>query len=352
MQLEAVESPKVRESGLVIGEATLEDVSAEQNLRPKKLDEYIGQTKIVNNLKIFLKAALRRSEALDHVLLFGPPGLGKTSLAIILANEMGANIKTVHAPSVEKSGDLAAVLTNLEEGDVLFIDEIHRLRPQIEEILYPAMEDYSLDLMIGQGTAARSIKIELPKFTMVGATTRAGMISAPLRGRFGIVNHLDFYSKKDLEIIIHRSAEILNVEIEATGASELAKRSRGTPRIANRLLRRVRDYAEILGDGRITGALAQKGLDEMEVDRFGLDEIDRKLLLTIIEKFGGGPVGVGTISASVSEDRESIEEMIEPYLIQIGFLNRTPRGRMATAAAYNHFGYKVPVVEQLQAMAG
>lgn len=350
MALELVESP-LRQNGLIVGAATIEDVSAELSLRPKKLDEYIGQAKIVNNLKIFLKAALRRSEALDHVLLFGPPGLGKTSLAIILANELGATLKTVHAPAVEKSGDLAAILTNLEEGDVLFIDEIHRLRPQIEEILYPAMEDYSLDLMIGQGTAARSIKIELPKFTLVGATTRAGMISAPLRGRFGIVNHLDFYPKKDLEIIIHRSAEILNVEIEATGASELAKRSRGTPRIANRLLRRIRDYAQVLGDGRITGALAQKGLDAMEVDRFGLDEVDRKLLLTIIEKFEGGPVGVGTIAASISEDRESIEEVIEPYLIQIGFLNRTPRGRVVTGAAYKHFGYKPPVMQEVQAMA-
>ena len=350
MQLEVVESP-VRQSGLIIGEATLEDVQAELSLRPKKLDEYIGQTKLVNNLKIFLKAALRRSEALDHVLLFGPPGLGKTSLAIILANELGASLKTVHAPAVEKSGDLAAILTNLEEGDVLFIDEIHRLRPQIEEILYPAMEDFQLDLMIGQGTAARSIKIELPKFTLVGATTRAGMVSAPLRGRFGIVNHLDFYPHKDLEIIIHRSAEILGVEIESSGASELARRARGTPRIANRLLRRIRDYAEVLSDGRITGALAQRGLDAMEVDRFGLDEVDRKLLMTIIEKFDGGPVGVGTIAASISEDRESIEEMIEPYLIQIGFLNRTPRGRMTTAAAYKHFGFKPPLSSQILSMA-
>jgi Holliday junction DNA helicase RuvB len=350
MALELVESP-VRQNGLVVGQATIEDVQAEQSLRPKRLDEYIGQTKIVNNLKIFLKAALRRGEALDHVLLFGPPGLGKTSLAIILANELGAGLKTLHAPSVEKQGDLAGILTNLEEGDVLFIDEIHRLKPQIEEILYPAMEDFQLDLMIGQGTAARSIKIDLPKFTLVGATTRAGMISAPLRGRFGIVNHLDFYPKKDLEIIVHRSAEILGVEIEATGADELARRSRGTPRIANRLLRRVRDYAEILGDGRITGKITQRGLDEMEVDRFGLDEVDRKLLLSIIEKFDGGPVGVGTISASISEDRESIEEMIEPYLIQIGFLNRTPRGRMVTDAGYRHFGFEPPVVEQFQALA-
>ena len=350
MTLELVESP-VRQSGLKIGEATIEDVSAEQNLRPKNLDEYIGQTKIVNNLRIFLKAALRRSEALDHVLFFGPPGLGKTSLAMIIANELGTNLKTASAPSVEKGGDLAAILTNVEEGDVLFIDEIHRLRPQIEEILYPAMEDYNLDLMIGEGAAARSIKIELPKFTLVGATTRAGMISAPLRGRFGIINHLDFYPPKDLEIIIHRSAEILQVEIEGTGAKELAKRSRGTPRIANRLLRRVRDYAEILGDGRITGEMTKRALDRMEVDRFGLDEVDRKLLLSIIEKFDGGPVGVGTISASISEDRDSIEEMIEPYLIQIGLLNRTPRGRIVTNACYEHFGFDPPIVEEIQAIA-
>lgn len=340
MHLEAVESP-IRQSGLKIGEATIEDVQSEPSLRPKSLDEYIGQAKIVNNLKIFLKAALRRNETLDHTLFFGPPGLGKTSLAMIIAKELGANLKTVTAPAVEKSGDLAAILTNLEEGDVLFVDEIHRLKPQIEEVLYPAMEDYQLDIIIGQGTAARTLKLDLPKFTLVGATTRAGMISAPLRGRFGIVNHLDFYSKKDLEIIIHRSAEILNVEIEATGASELARRSRGTPRIANRLLRRVRDYAEILGDGRITGAIAQKGLDEMEVDRFGLDEVDRKLLLTIIEKFDGGPVGLGTIAASIHEEKDSIEEIIEPYLIQIGFLNRTPRGRMVTRLAYEHFGLNI-----------
>jgi Holliday junction DNA helicase RuvB len=351
MALELVES-LVRQNGLIVGQATLEDVQAEQSLRSKRLDEYIGQTKIVNNLKIFLKAALRRSEALDHVLLFGPPGLGKTSLAMILANELGTSLKSISAPAIDKGGDLAGIMTNLEEGDVLFIDEIHRLKPQIEEVLYPAMEDFQLDLMIGQGTAARSIKLDLPKFTLVGATTRAGMISAPLRGRFGIVNHLDFYPKKDLEIIIHRSAEILGVEIEATGADELARRSRGTPRIANRLLRRVRDYAEVLGDGRITGKITQRGLDKMEVDRFGLDEVDRKLLLSIIEKFEGGPVGVGTISASISEDRESIEEVIEPYLIQIGFLNRTPRGRIVTDAGYRHFGFEPPVAEQAQVLAG
>jgi Holliday junction DNA helicase RuvB len=349
MTLELVESP-VRHTESA-SEQPPEEIQAEASLRPKSLDEYIGQTRIVNNLRIFLKAALRRREALDHVLLFGPPGVGKTSLAVIIANELGAELKTLHAPAVEKAGDLAAILTNLEDGDVLFIDEVHRLRPQIEEILYPAMEDFQLDLVIGQGTAARTIKIDLPRFTMVGATTRAGMISAPLRGRFGIVNHLDFYPRKDLEIIIHRSAELLGVEIEASGASELARRARGTPRIANRLLRRVRDYAEIKGDGRITGIVTENALDEMEVDRFGLDEMDRKLLVSIIEKFEGGPVGIGTIAASISEDRESIEEMIEPYLIQIGFLNRTARGRIVTAAAYRHLGYEPRTLREIYALA-
>ena len=334
------------------GEAIADDIQIEPSLRPKNLDDYIGQTKLVNNLRIFLKAALRRADVLDHVLLFGPPGLGKTSLAHVIARELGAELKTVHAPAVEKAGDLAAILTNVEEGDVLFIDEIHRLRPQIEEILYPAMEDFSLDLIIGQGAAARTLKIDLPRFTLIGATTRAGMISAPLRGRFGVLGHLDFYPHRDLEIIVHRSAELLGIETEASGATELARRSRGTPRIANRLLRRVRDFVEILGDGRVTGAAAQQALDTMEVDRFGLDEVDRKLLLTIIEKFDGGPVGVGTIAASISEDRESIEEMIEPYLIQIGFLNRTPRGRLATVAAYKHFGLKPPAALTLMSMAG
>jgi holliday junction DNA helicase RuvB len=334
------------EARAVAGEATPDDAQAEPSLRPRRLAEYIGQAKVTNNLKIFLKAARARREALDHVLLSGPPGLGKTTLANIIAAEMEAELKSVGAPSIERGGDLAAILTNLQEGDVLFIDEIHRLKPQIEEVLYPAMEDYHLDIMIGQGTAARSIKLELPKFTLVGATTRAGLITAPLRGRFGIVHHLDFYTQQELEIIVHRSAEILNVEIEATGASEIARRARGTPRIANRLLRRVRDYAEVLSDGRITQAVARRALDEMEVDRFGLDEIDRKLLSTIIEKFDGGPVGVGTISASLSEERESIEEIIEPYLIQIGFLNRTPRGRVVTRAAYKHMGIARPKPEQ------
>jgi Holliday junction DNA helicase RuvB len=308
------------------------------SLRPTRLEDYVGQAKAKENLRIYIKAALRRREALDHVLLTAPPGLGKTTLSAIIANEMGAEFKSTAGPVIEKSGDLAALLTNLQEGDVLFIDEIHRLSPAIEEILYPAMEDYNLDLMIGQGTAARSIKLELPKFTLVGATTRPGLLTAPLRGRFGIIFNLDSYTIDDLQTIIIRSAGILGVEIESEGARAIARRARGTPRIANRLLRRVRDYAEVDYDGRITDEVATAALDRMEVDTFGLDEIDRKLLLTIIEKFDGGPVGLGTISAGIHEEKDSIEEIIEPYLIQIGFLNRTPRGRMATRLAYQHFG--------------
>jgi Holliday junction DNA helicase RuvB len=327
-------------------EATPEDQQIEPGLRPRRLSEYVGQTRITNNLKIFLRAARARREALDHTLFFGPPGLGKTTLAGIIAHELDAPLKSVSAPAIERGGDLAAILTNLQEGEVLFIDEIHRLRPQIEEVLYPAMEDYQLDIVIGQGTAARSIKLDLPKFTLVGATTRAGLITAPLRGRFGIVFHLDFYSQKELEIVVHRSAEILKVEIDASGACEIARRARGTPRIANRLLRRVRDYAEVLGDGRITQGVARRALDEMEVDRFGLDDVDRKILSAIIEKFDGGPVGLGTLSASIGEERESIEELIEPYLIQIGFLNRTRRGRVATPAAYRHLGLPPPRAQQ------
>jgi Holliday junction DNA helicase RuvB len=319
----------------------------ELSLRPTRLAEYIGQRHATGNLRIFIKAAQQRREALDHVLLTGPPGLGKTTLANIIANEMKAELRSTAGPVIEKSGDLAALLTNLQEGDLLFIDEIHRLNPAIEEVLYPAMEDYQLDLMIGQGTAARSIKLELPKFTLVGATTRQGLITAPLRGRFGIVFHLDFYNHDDLEVIVKRSADILGVEIDDGGAREIARRARGTPRIVNRLLRRVRDYAEVEYDGRIRQAVASDALNRMEVDTYGLDEIDRKLLLAIIEKFNGGPVGLGTISASIHEEKDSIEEIIEPYLIQIGFLNRTPRGRMTTRLAYEHFGIKLPMTNKL-----
>jgi Holliday junction DNA helicase RuvB len=324
------------------GFASDDDRQLDLTLRPTRIDEYIGQRQVKENLRVYMKAARGRREALDHVLLTGPPGLGKTTLANIIANEMGAELRSTAGPAIEKAGDIAALLTNLQEGDVLFIDEIHRLLPALEEKLYPAMEDYQLDLLIGQGAAARSIKLELPKFTLIGATTRAGLITAPLRGRFGIVFHLDFYPHEDLEVICKRSAEILGVAIDNEGAREIARRSRGTPRIVNRLLRRVRDYAEVDYDGRINKDVANDALNRMEVDTYGLDEMDRKLLLTIIEKFNGGPVGLGTISASIHEEKDSIEEIIEPYLIQIGFLDRTPRGRLATPLAYDHFGIKTP----------
>jgi len=317
-----------------------DDQQFESSLRPTRLAEYIGQRKVKENLSIFMKAADRRGEALDHVLLTGPPGLGKTTLANIIAKEMNAQLHSTAGPVIEHSGDLVAIMTTLDARDVLFIDELHRLQPAIEEKLYPAMEDYQFDIMIGQGPAARSHRYKLEKFTFIGATTRPGLISAPLRGRFGILFHLDFYPYEDLEIICKRSAEILKLKIDEGGAREIARRSRGTPRIVNRLLRRVRDYAEVENQGCVTQEVANDALNRMEVDTYGLDEMDQKLLRTIIEKFGGGPVGVGTLSAAIHEEKDSIEEIIEPYLIQIGFLNRTPRGRMATQLAYQHFGIK------------
>jgi holliday junction DNA helicase RuvB len=319
-----------------------EDAQYEAGLRPRAIDDYIGQDRVRENLQVSIAAARQRREALDHVLLYGPPGLGKTTLAYVIANELGAAIRATSGPVLEKPGDLAAILTNLAEHEVLFIDEIHRMSPTIEEILYPALEDYELDIVIGQGPSARSVKVPLQKFTLIGATTRAGLLTSPLRARFGIVHRLEFYTTADLEEIVRRSARILNVPITGDASLELAKRSRGTPRIANRLLRRVRDYAQVRADGSITGEVAAAALKLLEVDEHGFDEIDRKLLRTIIDKFGGGPVGINTIAAAISEEKDAIEDIYEPFLIQIGFLDRTPRGRVATSRAYGYFGLDAP----------
>ena len=330
------------EERIISGVAGTEEEAVERAIRPRRLAEYIGQTPVKMQLEIFISAARARAEALDHVLIFGPPGLGKTTLAHIIAAELGANLRQTSGPVLERPGDLAALLTNLQARDVLFVDEIHRLSPVVEEVLYPAMEDYQLDIMIGEGPAARSIKLNLPPFTLVGATTRAGLLTSPLRDRFGIVQRLEFYDSVDLERIVTRSAAILEVAIDEGGARRLAQRSRGTPRIANRLLRRVRDYAQVRADGKITEAVADAALDLLEVDRQGFDTLDRKLLTAIIERFDGGPVGIDSLAAAVGEERGTLEDVTEPYLIQQGFLVRTARGRMATRNAYLHFGLKPP----------
>ncbi|KMM37538.1 Holliday junction branch migration DNA helicase RuvB [Guptibacillus hwajinpoensis] len=330
------------EDRILSGEQVGDDSSVEYSLRPQRLSQYIGQEKVKRNLEVFIEAARMRNEPLDHVLLYGPPGLGKTTLSAIIANEMEVNLRTTSGPAIERPGDLAAILTALEPGDVLFIDEIHRLPRSVEEVLYPAMEDYCLDIVIGKGETARSVRLDLPPFTLVGATTRAGLLTAPLRDRFGVLSRLEYYLEDELQTIVMRTADIFEVEMEESAAVELARRSRGTPRIANRLLKRVRDFAQVKGDGVISLSLASQALEMMQVDPLGLDHIDHKLLLAIIEKFRGGPVGLDTIAATIGEESHTIEDVYEPYLLQIGFLQRTPRGRMVTHQVYHHFNLEVP----------
>jgi len=332
----------MNEERIMTGGADFSERQWEAALRPRSLNEYIGQRKIKDNLSVFLKAARDRGDALDHVLLNGPPGLGKTTLAHIISTEMGVSIKTTAGPLIEKAGDLAALLTNMEAGDVLFIDEIHRLASSVEEILYPALEDFKLDILVGQGPSARTVTLPLPPFTLIGATTRVGLLTGPLRSRFGITFHLDFYAEEEIRQIVERSADLLGVELKGDSAEETARRSRGTPRVANRLLRRLRDYAQVLGDGTITDAITTDGLARLEIDDLGLDELDRRILLTILDKFGGGPVGLNTLAASLGEEKDTLEEIYEPYLLQIGFLMRTPRGRRVTERACAHLGRSLP----------